>query len=103
MISLDNPLGADADILAKEALQRPLVQAEPADDIVNPGDFAVSHYAVDDPAGLGYILISRWQRLTKEGFRELDHLLVFFLRHNRFFEGLGVHVKNFRNTDYSVG
>src|SRR5947209_18414281 len=47
-IAFDHPLWTDTDILLEEPLHCPFVEVEPADDVINFGDFSMSDDRVND-------------------------------------------------------
>lgn len=73
-VATDYPLRADADVPAEEPLQRPLVQAQPARCLVDPGDLPVGNDEVDYPADDLDVGVQFRQSLAEEDFSKLDHL-----------------------------
>src|SRR5262249_5627912 len=94
-VSLDNPLGADAYVLDEETLQRPCVQANAVNNIVDAGNFGRLHNALDDAPDLGDILIPFRQPLAEEVLSDLDHPAIFFLGHDCVLEHLRIDVKDY--------
>src|SRR5262245_62988175 len=71
-IALNHPLGADADILCEQSLQRSLVQSEPVDEIVDLQDAAVFRCSVNNRLDVADVLVRLRVTLAQETLDDLD-------------------------------